>query len=158
RIFENVDGGLGQGVLRFQPISRMNAVMVVTRNPKLLTEMTLWVQRLDRSHTTGTTLRTHRLQKGNAPPGAKILNGIFAGSRSGTTTDTPTNQLAPGTEAAKSRLDSLGKTTTAGKSDGVQTASSRGNNTQISAAFDAFADRKSDDDESTGATASAGGS
>jgi general secretion pathway protein D len=158
RIFES-DGGLGQGVLRFQPISRMNAVMVVTRNPKLLTEMTLWVQRLDRSDTTGTTLRTYRLKNGNATRVAKILNDIFAGSRSGLTTDTPTNQLAPGTEAAKSRLDSLdrGKSTTGGKSDGVQSASNRGNNTQISAAFDAFADRKSDDDESTGATASAGG-
>src|SRR6185369_3852274 len=137
RIFES-DGGLGQGVLRFQPISRMNAVMVVTRNPKLLTEMTLWVQRLDRSDTTGTTLRTYRLKNGNATRVAKILNDIFAGSRSGLTTDTPTNQLAPGTEAAKSRLDSLdrGKSTTGGKSDGVQSASNRGNNTQISAAFD----------------------
>src|SRR5215475_3637450 len=161
RIFENGDGGLGQGVARFQPISRMNAVMVVTRNPKLLTEMTLWVQRLDRSDTTGTTLRTYRLKNGNATRIAKILNDIFAGSRSGMIGDTPTNQLAPGTEAAKSRLDSLdrGKTTTARKPDGVQTASTRSNNTQIAAAFDAFADRKGDEDESAGATtASTGGS
>jgi len=159
RIFENVDGGLGQGVLRFQPISRMNAVMVVTRNPKLLSEMTLWVQRLDRSDTTGTTLRTYRLKHGNATRVAKILNDIFAGSRSGMTGDTPTNQLAPGTEAAKSRLDSLdrGKTTTAGKSDGVQSASNRGNNTQISAAFEAFADRKGDEDENASATTAATG-
>jgi general secretion pathway protein D len=161
RIFESSDGGLGQGVLRFQPISRMNAVMVVTRNPKLLTEMTQWVQRLDRSDTTGTTLRTYRLKNGSASKVAKILNDIFAGSRSGATGDTPTNQLAPGTEAAKSRLDSLdsGKTTTAGGSSGVQSASNRGSgkNNQISAAFDAFADRKGDDEESGGATASAGG-
>jgi general secretion pathway protein D len=158
RIFESSDGGVGQGVVRFQPISRMNAVMAVTRNPKLLTEMTQWVQRLDRSDTTGTTLRTYRLKNGSAPKVAKILNDIFAGSRAGATGDMPTNQLAPGTEAAKSRLDSLdSKTTTAGKSGGVQTASSRGNNTQISAAFDAFADRKGEEDESTGATASAGG-
>src|SRR5882724_8964305 len=158
RIFESSDGGLGQGVLRFQPISRMNAVMVVTRNPKLLTEMTQWVQRLDRSDTTGTTLRTYRLKNGSAPKVAKILNDIFAGSRSGTTSDMPTNQLAPGTEAAKSRLDSLdqGKTTTAGKSGGAQTASSRGNSTQISAAFEAFSDRKGDEDESGGATTTGG--
>jgi general secretion pathway protein D len=158
RIFESGDGGVGQGVLRFQPISRMNAVMAVTRNPKLLTEMTQWVQRLDRSDTTGTTLRTYRLKHGSAPKVAKILNDIFAGSRAGATGDTPTNQLAPGTEAAKSRLDSLdsGKTTTAGKSGGVQTASSRGSNTQISAAFDAFADRKGDEDESGGATTTGG--
>jgi general secretion pathway protein D len=159
RIFESSDGGLGQGVVRFQPISRMNAVMAVTRNPKLLTEMTQWVQRLDRSDTTGTTLRTYRLKNGSAPKVAKILNDIFAGSRSGATSDTPTNQLAPGTQAAKSRLDSLdqGKTTTASGSSGVQNASNRGSgkNNQISAAFDAFADRK-DDEESTGATTTGG--
>ena len=158
RIFESSDGGVGQGVVRFQPISRMNAVMAVTRNPKLLTEMTQWVQRLDRSDTTGTTLRTYRLKHGSAPKVAKILNDIFAGSRSGATGDMPTNQLAPGTEAAKSRLDSLdqGKTTTAGKSGGAQTASSRGNSTQISAAFDAFSDRKGDEEESAGATTTGG--
>jgi general secretion pathway protein D len=158
RIFESSDGGVGQGVVRFQPISRMNAVMAVTRNPKLLTEMTQWVQRLDRSDTTGTTLRTYRLKHGSAPKVAKILNDIFAGSRAGATGDTPTNQLAPGTEAAKSRLDSLdqGKTTTAGKSGGAQTASSRGNSTQISAAFEAFSDRKGDEDESGGATTTGG--
>jgi general secretion pathway protein D len=161
RIFESSDGGIGQGTLRFQPISRMNAVMVVSRNPKLLTEMTQWVQRLDRSDTTGTTLRTYRLKNGSASKVAKILSDIFVGSRSGTTSDTPTNQLAPGTEAAKSRLDSLdrGKTTTAGKPDGVQTASASsrgGKSDQIAAAFDAFADRK-DEEESAGATASAGG-
>jgi general secretion pathway protein D len=110
------------------------------------------VQRLDRSDTTGTTLRTYRLKHGSAPKVAKILNDIFAGSRAGATGDMPTNQLAPGTEAAKSRLDSLdsGKTTTAGKSGGAQTASNRGNSTQISAAFDAFSDRKGDEDESAG--------
>jgi general secretion pathway protein D len=158
RIFESSDGGVGQGVVRFQPISRMNAVMAVTRNPKLLTEMTQWVQRLDRSDTTGTTLRTYRLKHGSAPKVAKILNDIFAGSRAGATGDMPTNQLAPGTEAAKSRLDSLdqGKTTTAGKSGGAQTASSRGNSTQISAAFEAFSDRKGDEDESGGATNTGG--
>ena len=158
RIFESSDGGVGQGVVRFQPISRMNAVMAVTRNPKLLTEMTQWVQRLDRSDTTGTTLRTYRLKHGSAPKVAKILNDIFAGSRAGATGDMPTNQLAPGTEAAKSRLDSLdqGKTTTAGKSGGAQTASSRGNSTQISAAFEAFSDRKGDEDESGGTTTTGG--
>jgi general secretion pathway protein D len=132
--------------------------MAVTRNPKLLTEMTQWVQRLDRSDTTGTTLRTYRLKHGSAPKVAKILNDIFAGSRAGATGDMPTNQLAPGTEAAKSRLDSLdqGKTTTAGKSGGAQTASSRGNSTQISAAFEAFSDRKGDEDESGGATTTGG--
>src|ERR1041384_2254609 len=83
RVFETADGGLGQGVIRFQPISRMNAVMVVTKNPKLLAQTTQWVRRLDRSDTTGTTLRTFKLKNGKAPEIAKILNDIFQKSGSG---------------------------------------------------------------------------
>ena len=79
RIFETSEGGLGQGVIRFQPVSRMNAVMVVTKNPKLLAQTTQWVNRLDRSDTTGTTLRTFRLKNGNATQVAKILSDIFVG-------------------------------------------------------------------------------
>ena len=82
RVFETSEGGLGQGVIRFQPVSRMNAVMVVTKNPKLLAQTTQWVRRLDRSDTTGTTLRTFRLKNGNATQVAKILNDIV-GQRSG---------------------------------------------------------------------------
>src|SRR5262249_2560152 len=61
RVFEASEGGPGQGVVRFQPIARMNAVMVVTKNPSYLKQTTQWVQRLDRSDTSGTTLRTYRL-------------------------------------------------------------------------------------------------
>jgi len=161
RIFESNDGGIGQGVVRFQPISRMNAVMAVTRNPKLLNEATQWVQRLDRSDTTGTTLRTYRLKNGNAVKVAKILNDIFVGSRSGTTSDAQANQLAPGSEGAKSKLDSLDASRTASnsRSGGLQTASAnRNGNNPVAAAFDAFADRKGNEDESAGAmTGSVGG-
>ncbi len=83
RIFETGEGGLGQGVIRFQPVSRMNAVMVVTKNANLLAQTTQWVRRLDRSDTTGTTLRTFRLKNGNATQVAKIMNDIFVGQRSG---------------------------------------------------------------------------
>jgi general secretion pathway protein D len=155
RIFESSDGGMGQGVVRFQPISRMNAVMVVARSPKLLTETTQWVQRLDRSDTTGTTLRTYRLKHGNATKVAKILNDIFVGSRSGTTSDAQASPLAPGSEGAKSKLDSLDRGTNANNrssSSSTQTASSNSSNQQFAAAFDAFADRKGNGDETANAT------
>src|SRR5215831_3453334 len=155
RIFESGDGGMGQGVVRFQPVSRMNAVMVVARSPKLLTETTQWVQRLDRSDTTGTTLRTYRLKHGNATKVAKILNDIFVGSRSGTTSDAQASQLAPGSEGAKSKLDSLDRGTNANNrssSGSTQTASSNSSsNQQFAAAFDAFADRKGNSDETASA-------
>jgi general secretion pathway protein D len=65
------------------------------------------VQRLDRSDTSGTTVRVYRLQYGNAPQVAKILNEIFVARSGSSTGNTPAGQIAPGTSAARSRLDSL---------------------------------------------------
>lgn len=108
RVFESGEGGLGQGVVRFQPVSRMNAVLVVAKNPKFLEQATHWVQRLDRSDNSGTTVRVYRLKHGRAPQVAKILNEIFVAQRSGqSASDTPGSQIAPGTNPAQSRLDAL---------------------------------------------------
>src|SRR3954471_20527845 len=110
RIFESSEGGQGQGVIRFQPISRMNAVMAVTKNPQLLERTTDWVQRLDRADRSGTTLRVYKLQYGEAKRVAAVLNDIFSG-RSNATADSALDQLAPGLNAGRSRLDSLGRGT-----------------------------------------------
>src|SRR5262249_16200211 len=73
---------------------------------------------------------------------AKILNDIFV-QRSGSTTDTPGKQIAPGIDSAQSRLNSLGS----GSGDGkVTTASAnagnRGAGNPIAASFESFSDRK----------------
>jgi general secretion pathway protein D len=123
RVFESGDEGQGHGVIRFQPISRMNAVLVVTKNPKFLERATQWVRRLDRSDTSGTTVRVYRLKYANARQVAKILNEIFLTQGAGQSIgDSPASQIAPGTSAAQSRLDSL-KTASAG-SDGSTTGGS----------------------------------
>jgi general secretion pathway protein D len=167
RVFESGDGGQGQGVVRFQPISRMNAVLVVTKNPKFLERATQWVQRLDRSDTSGTTVRVYRLKYASAPQVAKVLNEIFLTQRAGQSIgDSPASQIAPGTSAAQSRLDSL-KTASAG-SDGSATSggsamssprsgAARGAASQtagpISAAFENF-EHKDKDTESTARSSS----
>ena len=109
RIFESSEGGQGQGVIRFQPISRMNAVMAVTKNPQFLQRATEWVQRLDRSDTSGTTLRIYRVKFGNATKVAQVLNDIFVSQRSGGG-DSPFDNLAPGSRGVKGRLDAAGGT------------------------------------------------
>jgi general secretion pathway protein D len=139
KIFETKEGGLGQGVIRFQPVSRMNAVMVVTKTPKLLAQTTEWVRRLDRSDSTGTTLRTFRLKNGNATQVAKILNDIFA--RSGSA-DTPGKQIAPGIDSAQSRLNSLDRPPGGGSATASGTAGNRDANNPINASFEGFSDRK----------------
>jgi general secretion pathway protein D len=155
RVFETSEGGAGQGVIQFQPIARMNAVMVVAKNPSYLKQTTQWVQRLDRSDSSGTTLRTYRLRHGNATQVAKILNDIFV-NRSGTTADTPGSQLAPGTTAAQSRLDSLGgsKTTSAsrGSSSSSAAAQTTGGDSPFNAAFKSFGDGKGANADTTAAT------
>src|SRR6516164_7014163 len=45
RIFQTGDGGAGQGAIQLQPISRMNAVMVVTKSARTLERV---LRRLDR--------------------------------------------------------------------------------------------------------------
>jgi general secretion pathway protein D len=159
RVFESGDGGQGQGVVRFQPISRMNAVLVVTKNPKFLERATQWVQRLDRSDTSGTTVRVYRLKYASAPQVAKVLNEIFLTQRAGQSIgDSPLSQIAPGTSAAQSRLDSLkaanagsdGSATSSGKSSPARGAASAGTAGPIAAAFENFENKGKDGDaEST---------
>jgi general secretion pathway protein D len=127
RIFETKEGQ-GQGIIRFQPIARMNAVMVVAKNPKLLERVTLWIERLDRSDTGGDSLRIYRLQNADARQVAKIMTDIFVSHSAGA--ETPSSQIAPGTATSHSRLDAL----TSGSSfGGVAGSSSTGATTQTSA-------------------------
>ena len=156
RVFETGDDGRGQGVIRFQPISRMNAVMAVTRNPKFLERATQWVQRLDRSDANGTTVRIYRLRYGNAARLVKILNDIFVGQRA-STGETSVSQLAPGTQPSQSRLDASSSngafdrngapaaTNPPSSTTGTSTAAAS-NRGPLAAAFDSFADRKSGDE------------
>jgi general secretion pathway protein D len=168
RVFETSEGGAGQGVVRFQPISRMNAVMVVTKNPNLLNQTTQWVERLDRSDNSGTAVRSYRLKYGNAAQIVKVLNGIFASSRSGSDGDAPhTSPTAPGTTTAQSRLDSLSSTqnsatsgTPAGSATGqpggsFSSGSSAG--APISAAFKSFSNHGDADGGSASNGAPSGG-
>jgi general secretion pathway protein D len=152
RIFETSEGGSGQGVIRFQPVSRMNAVMVVTKNPKLLAQTTQWVNRLDRSDTTGTTLRTFRLKNGNATQVAKILSDIFVGS--GGTADAATKQIAPGVESGQSRLDSVDRGSSGGSATAPGSNSDNRSANPIAAAFESFSDRKNSE---TDTSATSGG-
>jgi general secretion pathway protein D len=161
RVFETNDGGPGQGIIRFQPISRMNAVMVVTKNPTYLKQTTEWVQRLDRSDANGTTVRTYRLKYGNATQISKVLGEIFVAQHSGTGGDAPINQIAPATGAAASRIDSLdhgGQNNSGSGQSGTSTQQSTGA-TSIAAAFDAFSDHKNADADTAGTgSGSSGGS
>lgn len=159
QVFEVGKGGPGEGVIQFQPVTRMNAVMVVTKNPVYLEETTRWVQRLDRADTTGTTVRSYRLKYGNAEQVAKVLSQLFGGDQSGNSGEAPVNQIAPGSNTAKSRLDSLDRNgqnggQNAGQNNGVlgaQTGTAANATgaptTPIADEFNSFSDHKNQNAE-----------
>ena len=170
-IFENVEGGRGEGVIRFQPVSRMNAVMAVAASPKVLDQATRWIERLDRSDSAGTALRTYHLKYGDAKQTVAILNDIFAGPAGSQAGETPHDQIAPGASTSQSRLDSLGSGSFgAGNGAGASTAapspSGGGMGTggataqtssgiQFAGAFESFSDKRGSDTESGSAGATA---
>src|SRR5215467_6232242 len=89
------EGGLSQNLVKLQPISRQNAILVVTAKPELLRTASTWIKRLDTSSAASTGVRVYRMQYADAKQTAAILNEIFVG-RGGTGLDATTNQLAPG--------------------------------------------------------------
>lgn len=97
--------GQDQALLRFQPVDRLNAILVVTRRADLLAKAASWIARLDKTDTNATAIKVYRVRYGEAKHIADVLNSMFSGSSS--LTDT-TGQTAPGSGTQTSRVDALG--------------------------------------------------
>jgi general secretion pathway protein D len=95
KIMDTGEAGLGQGLVKFQPVTRLNAILVVSRKPEFLKSAGAWIARLDQSDTASTNLKVYRLRYGNARLVAALLNDIFVG-RSATGVDSASTQIAPG--------------------------------------------------------------
>jgi general secretion pathway protein D len=95
KIMDTGEGGLSQNVIKFQPVSRLNAILVVSRKPEYLKTVATWIKRLDESDTSGVNLKVYRLHYGSAKQVAGLLNEILVGRGSGGL-DTAQNQVAPG--------------------------------------------------------------
>lgn len=67
-------------VMRFLPIERLNAVMVLTRQPRYLDEARAWVERLDRTRNMNERrIYVYYLQYGKAAQVAQTLQGALSG-------------------------------------------------------------------------------
>jgi general secretion pathway protein D len=115
KIIDAGEGGLSQNVVKLQPISRQNAILVVTRKADLLKTVATWITRLDKAGTAGTGVKVYRMRYGDARQVAALLSEMFVGSF-GSGSDSPINQLVPGGGAVASRSDrpSLGGSQQAG--------------------------------------------
>ena len=126
RIIDAGEGGLSQNLVKLQPISRQNAILVVSRKPEYLKTVSTWITRLDKSGSAGTSVKVYRMRYGDARQVAALLNDIFlSGSAGGV--DSPTNQLAPNGGMVASggdRLNSAGSAQNAGASQARASAGS----------------------------------
>jgi general secretion pathway protein D len=100
KIVDSGEGGLNQNLVKFQPVARMNAILVVTSKPELLRTVATWINRLDNSDTASTGVKVYRVRYGDARQIARLLNDIFLGGGAGGSLDSAASQLAPGAGAS----------------------------------------------------------
>ncbi len=116
KIVDSGENGLSQSMIKFQPIGRLNAILVVSKKPALLRTAATWIKRLDRSDSSRTSVHVYRVKYGEARQIARVLTDMFGGgSSSGGLLDSADNQLAPGSGlSASSGLAQNGNNPTSG--------------------------------------------
>lgn len=88
------------GIVRVVPIERLNALLVVTTQPRYMEEAKKWIERLDQVSPSGGGLHVYQVKNGKAENLASLLSEIFGGGKSSTST---APQLAPGARPAEVR-------------------------------------------------------
>jgi general secretion pathway protein D len=100
KIVDSGENGLSQNVIKFQPVARLNAIMVVSKNPAMLRTAATWIKRLDHADTERTSVHVYQVKYGDARQIARLLSDMFTGGSSSNLLDSPDNQLAPGSGAS----------------------------------------------------------
>ncbi|MCL2715559.1 MAG: type II secretion system secretin GspD [Alphaproteobacteria bacterium] len=97
KIVDSGENGLSQNVIKFMPVARLNAIMVVTRKAEMLRSAATWIRRLDRNDTSRTAVHVYHIKYGEARQIARILTDMFlGGSSSSNLLGGADNPLAPG--------------------------------------------------------------
>lgn len=96
KIMDSGESGLSQNVVKFQPVSRLNAIMVVSRKPALLRTAATWIRRLDKADPGRTSVHVYHVKYGEARQIARVLTEMFVGGSSSASLDTASGQIAPG--------------------------------------------------------------
>ncbi|MDW8478931.1 MAG: type II secretion system secretin GspD [Xanthomonadales bacterium] len=91
------------GLFRFMPIERLNAILVITTQPRYLEEAEKWIRRLDRGGTaSGARLYVYDVKNVKAADLANYLNEVFGGG-GGAARATPGGTVAPGLQPVEIR-------------------------------------------------------
>jgi general secretion pathway protein D len=95
---QSEQGDLVAKMIRFQPIHRLNAVLVLSRQSSHLKKAAEWIRRLDRSNAAGQSLYVYRVENGKAQDLAALLNDTLGSG--GIARRAPRTEVAPGREVA----------------------------------------------------------
>ena len=95
KIMDSGDSGLGHGLVKFQPVSRLNSILVVASKPELLRAASRWIYRLDEPSTSSASVKVYKVRYGDAKQIAQLLQQIFV-TNGGVSAESPTNEIAPG--------------------------------------------------------------
>ena len=97
------------GIVRVIPIERLNALLVVTTQPKYLEMARTWIDRIDQAGTTsgGTRFYVYQVKNSKAETLAQLIGDLFSSRR--TTVSAPT--LAPGARPAQLTSSTFGQIT-----------------------------------------------
>ena len=96
KIMDSGEGGLTQNVVKFQTMSRLNAILVVSQKPEYLKRAGTWIARLDKSSTEGSNLKAYPLRYGNSKLIVALLNDMLTGRGNGGSLDSASSQISPG--------------------------------------------------------------
>lgn len=104
KIMDSGEGGMGQNVIKLQPIARLNSILVMSQKPEYLKRAQTWIARLDRSDTDGVNLKSYPLRYGNSKLVVAMLNEMLfnQSAASNSTLDSAASQVAPGAGIATS--------------------------------------------------------
>ena len=96
KIMDSGDSGLGHGLVKFQPVSRLNSILVVASKPEMLRAAARWIYRLDEPSTSSASVKVYKVRYGDAKQIAQLLQQIFETNGGGVSAESPTNEIAPG--------------------------------------------------------------
>jgi general secretion pathway protein D len=96
KIVDSGENGLSQNVIKFEPIARLNAILVVSKRPEMLRTAATWIKRLDQADTERTSVHVYPVKYGDARQIARMLTDMFIGSSSSSLLDSAADQVAPG--------------------------------------------------------------
>ncbi|MEE4379666.1 MAG: type II secretion system secretin GspD, partial [Candidatus Competibacteraceae bacterium] len=115
------------GLIRFVPISKLNAVIAITQQPEYLEEIGFWIERFDSN--AGERLYVYPVQFGTAEYIASLLSEIFGGEAASVGSSTA-GQVAPG--LTPTQLSTSGSSSSSSGLSNSSSSSGLSNSTQQS--------------------------